>query len=79
MNPSRHRLNRFALCIESGEHPASLEPRKLYEVLPDSDAESHGQLRVIDESGEDYLYPARFFRLVTLPPSVERLLRTSSR
>jgi hypothetical protein len=71
----RRGTTRFVLCIESGEYAASLERRKLYEVLPDPDAERHGQLRVIDESGEDYLYPRTLFRLVDLSPSLERLIR----
>jgi hypothetical protein len=75
MTRSRTRTGGFALCIDSADYPASLEPRKLYEVIADPDAESHGQLRVIDESGEDYLYPARYFRVVILPPSLNRLLR----
>ncbi len=65
---------RFAVCVDSGEYPASLERRKLYEILPDGDAR-HGQLRVIDESGEDYLYPLEYFKLVQLPPSLSRLVR----
>lgn len=72
-------LTRFALCIHSEEYPASLERRKLYEVLPDADAEELGQLRVIDESGEDYLYPQEYFQLVELPPSLNRLVRGQSR
>jgi hypothetical protein len=66
---------RFALCIDSGEHPASLEPRKLYEVLHDEDAARHGQLRVIDESGDDYLYPREYFQPVDLSPALNRLVR----
>ena len=50
---------RFVLCIDNGEYPASLQRRKLYEVRADADAEAHGQLRIIDDSGEDYLYPRR--------------------
>jgi hypothetical protein len=69
------RLTRFALCIDSGEYPASLERRKLYEVLPDAEAEQHGQLRVIDESGEDYLFPREYFEFVELSPSLNRLVR----
>ena len=72
-------LGRFALCIDSKEYPASLERRKLYEVLPDADAQELGQLRVIDESGEDYLYPGEYFRLVELSPSLSRLVRGKSR
>jgi len=52
---------RFVVCIDNTGYPASLEPRKLYQVLPDADAKAHGQMRVVDESGEDYLYPASYF------------------
>ena len=52
----------------------SLEPRKFYVALPDADAEAHGQVRVIDESGEDYLYPAARFVEVPLPPAIRRRL-----
>lgn len=69
---------RFALCIESGEYPASLQRRKLYEVEPDPDAEKQGQLRVIDDSGEDYLYPREYFQLLELTPFLRRLLRRPS-
>ena len=74
MKTARTRPRLFAVCIDNADYPASLEARKLYEVLPDDEAACHRQLRVIDESGEDYLYPARYFRLVTLPPSLERVL-----
>jgi len=50
----------------------SLERRKIYQVIPDRDAEKHGQLRVIDESGEDYLYPATFFAFIKLPRTLRR-------
>jgi len=75
MRRARTRSGLFAICVDNAEYPASLEARKLYEVLPDDEAASHRQLRVIDESGEDYLYPERYFRLVTLPPSLERVFR----
>jgi hypothetical protein len=52
---------RLVLCIDNAGYPASLEPRKLYQALPDPQARAHGQIRVIDESGEDYLYPAGLF------------------
>ena len=52
---------RFVLCVENGEYPASLERRKVYQVLADAEATKHRQLRVIDESGEDYLYPEEYF------------------
>jgi hypothetical protein len=75
MTRSRAQPGRFALCIDKGDYPASLEARKLYEMLPDADAAAQGLLRVVDESGEAYLYPARYFRRVTLPPSLDRALR----
>lgn len=64
----------FAICIENTDYPAALERRKLYQVLPDPVAEAHQLLRVIDESGEDYLYPANYFVLVRLPPQVEAVV-----
>ena len=60
---------RFAICIDNREYPASLELHKVYRVLPDRDAEKDGDLRIIDESGEDYLYPASLFVLLDLPRS----------
>lgn len=51
----------FVICIENAEYPASLEKRKIYEVVEDSEAAKLGQLRVVDESGEDYLYPKECF------------------
>ena len=68
----------FAVCINNRRYEASLEVGKLYRVIPDKEAESHGYLRVVDESGEDYGYSAdRFFRL-EVPRSLERaLLRVS--
>ncbi len=51
----------FVICIENSDYPASLEKRKIYETVADTDAAKHGQLRVIDESGEDYLYPKECF------------------
>jgi hypothetical protein len=62
----------FVICISNEGYPASLERRKLYEVLPDPDAESLGQLRIKDESGEDYLYPQELFVSVELPSSTEK-------
>ena len=57
----------FMICVENSSYESSLEIRKLYEVLTDRAAEKHHQLRVIDESGEDYLYPEKFFAPVRLP------------
>jgi hypothetical protein len=69
----------FAVCINNKKYKASLEVGKLYRVIPDQEAESHGYLRVVDESGEDYGYSAdRFFRLEVPPPLERALLRASS-
>ncbi len=62
----------FVICIDNEEYPASLERRKLYEVIPDPDAESLGQIRVKDESGEDYLYPQELFVTLELPSRTEK-------
>jgi len=53
--------SKFVICIDNSDYPASLEKRKIYEILPDSDAEKIEHIRVVDESGEDYLYPAACF------------------
>ena len=63
---------RFAVCIKNKGYLASLELRKLYEVVEDAEAQKDDMLRVIDESGEDYLYPSYMFVLAPLPDSVER-------
>ncbi len=60
------RQNKFLLCIDNEGYEASLEIRKLYETIPDKEAEHHNQVRIIDESGEEYLYPSRFFASVRL-------------
>jgi hypothetical protein len=60
-------LNRkFLLCVNNEGYEASLELRKLYEKKPDKGAEKHGQVRIIDESGEDYLFPASYFAPIRL-------------
>lgn len=70
---------RWVICVCNDDYPASLELRKVYRTLPDHDAESDGWLRVIDESEEDYLYPADFFRPILLTPSLERTLSKQRR
>ena len=66
--------NRFAVCVNNTDYPASLELHKIYRVILDADAVSDGDLRVVDESGEDYLYPAEYFVLIQLPQAVEKSL-----
>jgi hypothetical protein len=69
---------RFVVCVRNTGYPASLELRKIYQALPDADAEAHNLVRVIDESGEDYLYPEKFFRALDLPQGVETALRRAT-
>ncbi|HEX6792509.1 MAG TPA: hypothetical protein VF304_01550 [Casimicrobiaceae bacterium] len=65
-----------AICVKNDGYGASLQLRKIYELLADPEASEHDQLRVVDESGEDYLYPEAFFVCVELPPPVrQRVLR----
>ncbi|MGD9584556.1 MAG: hypothetical protein AB7V26_12935 [Lysobacterales bacterium] len=66
--------HKFVVCISNQGYTASLEPRKLYESLPDRQAQKLGQVRIVDESGEDYLYPAEFFESVELSAPVEKRL-----
>ncbi len=58
--------SRLVVCLSNEGYEVSLEPRKIYAALRDSEAASHDQLRVIDESGEDYLFPASLFAPVTM-------------
>ena len=67
----------FVICVKNEGYPASLELRKIYEVLPDSKAADHQHIRVIDESGEDYLYPADYFMPIELPQPIEEALSLS--
>ena len=68
---------RFALCIENKDCE-DLEKRKVYQILPDEAAAKEGYLRVVDESGEDYLYPDSYFILVKLPRKAEDALVMAS-
>jgi hypothetical protein len=70
MNEAKH----FVICIHQGEYAGTLELRKVYEVLEDESAQRRNYVRVIDESGEDYLYPQAWFVPVAVPESVEQLL-----
>ena len=67
----------FVICVKNDNYPASLEIRKIYEVILDTGASEHQLVRVIDESGEDYLYPADYFISIKLPKSVTEALLTS--
>ncbi len=66
----------YALCVENKDCD-DLEKRKVYQVLPDKEAEKEGYLRIIDESGEDYLYPRSYFVLLQLTREAEEALRAA--
>lgn len=69
---------RFVVCVKNKGYAASLELRKLYQVVADDTAAKLGQIRVIDESGEDYLYPEEYFVPVQLPQSAEKAVRRAA-
>jgi hypothetical protein len=68
----------YVLCIRNDGYPASLLVRRLYELVPDRSAADHGLIRVVDESGEDYLYPEKFFVSIALPRPVTRAMRDAA-
>ena len=66
----------FVVCVDNHGYEVSLDMRNLYEIVADADAEKHGQIRVIDESGEDYLYPVTAFDRINLPDNIiQRVFR----
>ena len=65
---------RFVVCIKNSRYAASLELRKIYRVLSDAKAAKHGLIRIVDESGEDYLYPGDYFAAIDLPTALSRTL-----
>ncbi len=65
---------RYVICVKNKGYRASLEVRKVYEALPDAGAAKHGLIRVIDESGEDYLYPVEFFVPIEIPKAAHDAL-----
>ncbi len=69
---------RFVICVRNEGYEVSLERRKVYEVFPDATSAKHRLLRVVDESGEDYLYPEDFFLPIGLPKPVEKALLAAS-
>jgi hypothetical protein len=76
--PTRPKPRRqFAICIRTDD-PDLLTPRRIYEVLPDESAAKSQYIRVIDNEGEDYLYPAAYFVFVDFPPAVEEALLRAS-
>ena len=68
---------KFVVCLRNTGYEVSLERRKIYQVLPDPDAAKHRQISVIDESGDDYLYPASYFTPIELPKPVRKAVLAS--
>jgi hypothetical protein len=66
------RTKQLVVCVSNEGYSASLERRKIYIALPDADAEKHRLIRVIDESGDDYLYPKAFFRSIALSGALKK-------
>jgi len=79
MKHRKPRATHFAVCVDNRGYPASLELHKIYRVVPDEDAAMEGDIRVIDESGEDYLYSADRFVEIEPPQRVRRSLRHTSK
>ena len=78
MKKSKQNISDFVVCINNSDYPASLELHKIYRVIADKEAEEDGDIRIIDESGEDYLYPSSYFVPIQVPQTVEEsLLRAS--
>lgn len=71
------RTETFVVCLDNQDYPASLERRKLYRQLPDAAARKLGLIRLVDESGEDYLYPSELFAPIEIPLSLRRQLRAA--
>jgi hypothetical protein len=72
------RKGRFVVCVKNEGYQASLELRKIYDTLPDPKATERGLIRVVDESGEDYLYPAEYFVPIELSRDIERAFSIST-
>ena len=69
---------RFVLCIRNDEYPASLEIKKVYPVLVDLGGKARGLVRIMDESGEDYLYPADYFVAIDVPAAAVKVFSTGT-
>ncbi len=68
----------LVVCLKNEGYDVALEKRKIYVAIPDASALKHGLMRVLDESGDDYLYPSEYFASVELPTSVRRAVLTAA-
>jgi hypothetical protein len=69
---AKQQSKQLVVCVSNEGYPASLEKRKIYLALRDATADKRGLLRVVDESGDDYLYPKTFFRSIALPQAIKK-------
>ena len=77
--PKKQPMNsEFVVCMKNEGYEVSLELHKIYRVLPDEDAATEGDLRIVDESGEDYLYPASYFAPIEVPTVIRKALLQAS-
>ena len=74
MQKAKRAASRFLICLDNKGYRVSLEKRKIYLALPDAKALKHGQVRVIDESGDDYLYPKSLFLPIPIPQSLRKAI-----
>jgi hypothetical protein len=72
MNMAKQQSKQLVVCVSNEGYPASLEKRKIYLALRDTTADKRGLIRVVDESGDDYLYPKTFFRSIALPQAIKK-------
>lgn len=75
---AKPQAKQLVVCVDNEGYQASLEKRKIYLSLRDPVAEKHGLLRIVDESGDDYLYPKAFFRSIALPQSVKKTVLSAA-
>jgi hypothetical protein len=75
---AKRSIDSYVLCIDNGGYPESLEVRKVYAVVPDDRADARDYVRVIDETGEDYLYPSKYFVPIQVPPKAAKILPTGN-
>jgi hypothetical protein len=69
---AKSQARQLVVCVDNAGYAASLERRKIYVMLRDAEAQKHGLVRIVDESGDDYLYPKAFFRSIALPQAVRK-------
>ena len=75
---AKSQAKQLVVCVGNDGFKASLEKRKIYVALRDAAADKHGLLRIVDESGDDYLYPKTFFRAIALPQSVKKAVLSAA-